>query len=144
MLKSDTYHLCPTHKVQYPNGSTCPKCEKELEGKMDIIEVLDNLCYYDERNPSSSDHMVDAEDKAIPRTNCFCDNCFYGRDKLALETKREGTNVDAQRFIIKKAEEVAIGLKPKKGRINPIVWVIIIGGIILLYVLSSLFGNPIF
>lgn len=48
---------------------------------MDIKEVCEKLCYYDKRNP---DNMVLDSGKK-PRVDCYCDNCFYGRDQLALE-----------------------------------------------------------
>lgn len=41
-------------------------------------EILGNLCYYDGRNPDCEDDYGDARSK-----ECFCDNCFYGRTKLA-------------------------------------------------------------
>jgi len=66
------------------------------------------------------------------------------RDKLASETKSEGTNVDAQRFIIKKAEEVAIGMKPSRGRMSPAIWGIIAGAIVLIYIISMIAGKPLF
>lgn len=44
--------------------------------------VLEKLCCYDRRNPDSDcideDLKVDIADK-----DCFCDNCFYGRNRLA-------------------------------------------------------------
>lgn len=49
---------------------------------MDTKSIYSNLCNYDKRNPEST---VETYEEAIPRTNCHCDNCFYGRDKLALE-----------------------------------------------------------
>ena len=54
---------------------------------MEIQEVLENLCYYDERNPDNSLQYFDleGEEPPEPRKDCACDNCFYGRDKLALE-----------------------------------------------------------
>ena len=51
---------------------------------MDIKKVYENLCWYDPRNPD----YVKPDDNDIvsaPRKNCSCDNCFYGRDKLAME-----------------------------------------------------------
>ena len=54
---------------------------------MDKKEVLSKLCYYDRRNTEGffSD-MTEEEIKenidAIP-SPCYCDNCFYGRAKLA-------------------------------------------------------------
>ena len=47
---------------------------------MTLEEVYENLCSYDKRSPCYSDDL-----DRKPRLNCFCDNCFYGRDKLALE-----------------------------------------------------------
>ena len=53
-------------------------------------KVFDNLCSYDERNPSFADLYFpeDGDEKPTPRKNCFCDNCFYRRDILALEIIR--------------------------------------------------------
>jgi len=45
--------------------------------KMTRDEVLQNLCVYDPRNP---DYQV-----GTAGSICYCDNCFYGRDKLARE-----------------------------------------------------------
>jgi hypothetical protein len=74
---------------------------------MDIQEILSNLCYYDKRNPECT--MTDEEleerkeiqkrrDSKILKnlqhrgvkqneytSSCSCDNCFYGRTKLAEE-----------------------------------------------------------
>jgi len=47
---------------------------------MDIKIVLENLCYYDKRNP----YFIDIEDN-IKEQPCYCDNCFYGRTQLAEE-----------------------------------------------------------
>ena len=48
-------------------------------------EIKSNLCWYDPRNP---DYYYDEEwgigHKERPK-DCKCDNCFYGRDKLANE-----------------------------------------------------------
>ena len=50
-------------------------------------EILENLCEYDERNPNFEvlEEWEEGETAKIPRVGCFCDNCFYQRDKLALE-----------------------------------------------------------
>lgn len=47
------------------------------------MNILSNLCAYDLRNPC---HVHDEESKALYQVNnqCKCDNCFYGRTKLAL------------------------------------------------------------
>ena len=50
-------------------------------------EILSNLCAYDPRNPDYYD-LYNDEAKRQPRNNCYCDNCFYSRDELALEILR--------------------------------------------------------
>jgi hypothetical protein len=47
-------------------------------------EILGKLCYYDSRNP---ENQIDDDDVPLPkaREGCYCDNCFYGRTKLADE-----------------------------------------------------------
>lgn len=61
--------------------------------EINITEIEENLCYYDKRNPNSipEDDLAEedginineiaGEDNQIK--NCYCDNCFYGRTKLA-------------------------------------------------------------
>ncbi len=51
-------------------------------------EVSQNLCYYDKRNPYSAySDLLSDEDietyKLASQKSCSCDNCFYGRTKLA-------------------------------------------------------------
>jgi len=52
---------------------------------VDIKEVLDNLCFYDKRSSSDSNLDFDVYREREIGTNriCYCDNCFYGRTKLA-------------------------------------------------------------
>lgn len=56
---------------------------------MTIDEIYRNLCWYDKRNPSTVFHdLVDVDECEIPNPRekgCSCDNCFYGRDQLAVE-----------------------------------------------------------
>jgi hypothetical protein len=56
-------------------------------------EIKTNLCYNDPENPNSNLDAYEDEDRPQPRAEgCCCDNCFYGRDKLAmqlLKAKRE-------------------------------------------------------
>ena len=59
---------------------------------MTIEEIKSNLCYYDRRNPDfqiTEENGYDKEDVDatgdFARKNCSCDNCFYGRAKLAEE-----------------------------------------------------------
>ncbi len=52
-------------------------------------EVLESLCYYDKRNPdcTADDDEIEIHQKELSKKgkNCSCDNCFYGRTKLAEE-----------------------------------------------------------
>jgi hypothetical protein len=51
-------------------------------------EILQSLCYYDKRNPDCSldDEDIEEYKLSIKKNNsCSCDNCFYGRTKLAEE-----------------------------------------------------------
>ena len=47
--------------------------------------IRENLCYYDTRNPDAAPIEEDEEDLRGPHKaeDCFCDNCYYGRTKLA-------------------------------------------------------------
>ena len=60
--------------------------------KLTETEVLENLCMRDSRNPDHTDvyacYESDWGEIPAPRENCACDNCFYGRDRLALEILR--------------------------------------------------------
>jgi len=52
-----------------------------------LQQAYDNLCSYDPRHPDYADRIMfdDPEDIPTPaRTNCYCDNCFRGNDRLAL------------------------------------------------------------
>ncbi len=60
---------------------------------MDIEKVKSNLCYYDKTNPDNTLDLSDLteEELKVPQIKgedfahegCCCDNCFYGRTKLA-------------------------------------------------------------
>lgn len=47
--------------------------------------VLEKLCCYDPRNPDNTLEYLDGsyENYKNAEGECFCDNCFYGRSKLA-------------------------------------------------------------
>lgn len=49
---------------------------------MKLEKILENLCYYDKRNP---DYLEDVDK---PKGRCYCDNCFHGRTPLAEEILR--------------------------------------------------------
>lgn len=57
---------------------------------MKMSEIASNLCYYDTRNPDGVKNTMTEEEikeegyTSTPKHNCSCDNCFYGRTKLAL------------------------------------------------------------
>jgi hypothetical protein len=41
-------------------------------------DVFQNLCIYDPRNPDYINEELESqsENSLLPRTNCYCDNCF--------------------------------------------------------------------
>ena len=43
-------------------------------------DILEDLCVYDPRSPYFTELLDKPESK-----DCYCDNCFYGRSKLAIE-----------------------------------------------------------
>ncbi len=47
-------------------------------------DFYSSLCTKDKRSPYFEDIYGDEEDIPVPRKGCHCDNCFYGRDRLAL------------------------------------------------------------
>jgi len=49
-------------------------------------KVLENLCYYDKRNPDGD--FVNTGENNKKLDPCYCDNCFYGRTELAEEIIR--------------------------------------------------------
>lgn len=72
-------------------------------GDISDNSVLWSLCHKDSRHPHYQDNYgweVDelGETPPTPRQNCACDNCFYGRDRLALRI-----------FNLEEALEEAIG-----------------------------------
>lgn len=58
---------------------------------MDDAEIYNHLCIYDPRNPLYQEFAayLDDEELRSARANCACDNCFYGRNKLAVELLKE-------------------------------------------------------
>lgn len=48
-------------------------------------EIYSYLCYYDKRNPDSYLNEMTDQEIEHAQKNCSCDNCFYGRTKLANE-----------------------------------------------------------
>lgn len=46
-------------------------------------QITEKLCYYDKRNPYG--HHIFSDEELQRPEKCSCDNCFYGRTKLAEE-----------------------------------------------------------
>jgi hypothetical protein len=57
---------------------------------MNQEQVYNYLCYYDPRNGYFSVLGLedDLESRKPREKGCSCDNCFYGRDMLAMEILR--------------------------------------------------------
>jgi hypothetical protein len=57
--------------------------------KMTEQEIKESLCYYDKRNPycTADEEEIKEREHFLESGNftCNCDNCFYGRTKLAEE-----------------------------------------------------------
>ena len=60
------------------------------EEGLTVESVYESLCSYDSRNPLYEDlaYSFEGDEKSKPRDGCLCDNCFYGRDRLAMEVIR--------------------------------------------------------
>ena len=52
---------------------------------MTLEEIKSNLCYNDIRNPEITVDKETAKEIAEKNEECFCDNCFRGKTKLAEE-----------------------------------------------------------
>lgn len=53
------------------------------------LDIASSLCCYDSRHPAYQLVYGDDADAPLARQpGCACDNCFYGRDALALEVLR--------------------------------------------------------
>lgn len=56
---------------------------------MTIQEIYERLCYYDLRNSNGVKDCQDLYENGVfgnhKKEDCMCDNCFYGRTKLAEE-----------------------------------------------------------
>lgn len=56
---------------------------------LSIHKVYHALCVKDQRYPLYNQiHDIETDGPPIPRIDCACDNCFYGRDPLAIEILR--------------------------------------------------------
>jgi hypothetical protein len=85
-ISSCTPKIQPESKKDAPRRSiSCIALFDIMESPtLTLEEIKGNLCYYDAENPNNNlDCYDDEEERPKPRENCHCDNCFYGRDKLA-------------------------------------------------------------
>lgn len=60
--------------------------DREIDHAL-LRQISNDLCMYDPRNPYHEDVTCcyDEDDPPPPpRVKCSCDNCFYGRDRLAV------------------------------------------------------------
>jgi hypothetical protein len=82
-------------------------------------EVFGRLCIRDKRNPMHLDIYGDCEADEIPpvREDCFCDNCFYGRDRLALEIIEKGKILPELLKAVRQALEIFDGEWPNDDEI---------------------------
>lgn len=56
---------------------------------MNTEEILNNLCYYDKRNPNNNLDGNEFDDEyCYVIDQCYCDNCFDGKTKLAKKILR--------------------------------------------------------
>ena len=67
---------------------------------MKTIEMMQNLCYHDLRNP---DRYKGDDEKPTP--DCKCDNCFYGRTELAEELLKQQAQLIQANFDIIRLEK---------------------------------------
>jgi len=51
-------------------------------------ELHEKLCTHDPRSPYH-DPLVEDGERSVTGEDCSCDNCFYGRHRLAVELLRE-------------------------------------------------------
>lgn len=78
----------------------------------DEQDIKKNLCLYDSENPNNNLDAYDEDDGPEPRNNCACDNCFYGRDKLAVQLLETLRQLDETREVATAWEKIASKLHP--------------------------------
>jgi hypothetical protein len=76
---------------------------------MDQQEILGNLCYYDKRHPDYEKEEVVSlglqSQRQVKKGGCSCDNCFYGRTKLAEMIISLQTLIATERVISAEPED---------------------------------------
>ncbi len=56
-----------------------------MDDLIPLEQIYENLCSRDPRNPIYADLYKPEDWCPPPREDCWCDNCCYGKDPLALE-----------------------------------------------------------
>jgi hypothetical protein len=72
-----------------------------------MSDVLSLLCVQDPRHPDYDELFWDESPKPTPQLDCSCDNCFYGRTKLANEIMRLQAAAVIDRKLLRKAGRMA-------------------------------------
>ena len=81
-------HVC---RVGNPaNNRTLGRYALAGDYTMTYPEIYENLCHYDTRHPLYSDlieccYLPDEEPRKPRQSDCACDSCHRGTDKLAVE-----------------------------------------------------------
>lgn len=80
------------------------------------INIYENLCYWDTRNPDSSvpydietGYYDEDDPPPEPRVDCSCDGCFRGKDRLAMII------IELHEQNIKLEKEVAVRIRRFSG-----------------------------
>ncbi len=78
---------------------------------MNQQEILEELCYYDKRNPDQIAETIQEYNERIKvLAVCSCDNCFYGRTKLAEYILSMQTLIATERILSTEPEDETAGV----------------------------------
>ena len=79
-------------------------------------EILSNLCCYDDRNPDMVDGDLPQDERPQRKPICHCDNCFYGRTRMAEYILELQTNLTVTQEHLKAVESRAVILEARCAR----------------------------
>jgi hypothetical protein len=80
---------------------------------MTTTEILLNLCAYDDRNPGKTQDR-----KLNMKGPCYCDNCFYGRTRMAEEIlKLQQTITEVSAIVIRDMDIISLMRVPVKDKV---------------------------
>lgn len=90
---------------------------EEMTEPVSEREIKSELCYYAPENPNNNLGAYEDEDYPQPRNECSCDNCFYGRDKLAMQLLQARDQRDrlAEELVVWKHEAEIVRAELKKA-----------------------------